>query len=233
MPNFVIGKGTQVRVALLPLGDRTTPGDVTLTTAGTETAKDTTSPGVITLAAALGANILIPAGTYLTFKAPTTGKEVTVQLVEDAVTDDSELAVNLIPEGIAASSIAKAPLILRGRTSANLNRSGKTTTSVDFDSAGYADGALTSIEQKIDIPGAWLPTDAGFATVEYAFQELREIYLWLELPKISAAYSKGKIYHGPALIENVGLESKADGIIDGKISVMFAGKPTIVNDTPV
>jgi hypothetical protein len=230
--SFVIGKGTIVEIALLPVGDETTPARVTLTTTNAVSAKDTTPPATITLSAAIGAGILIPAGTYLNFVAPTTGKEVLVQLTADAKTGDSALTVNTIPEAIAASSVATFPLRLRARTEANLDRKGNLTSAIDFDSDGYARGLTTSIEQTLSLPGNWLPLDAGFATAEYAFTELRPVYVWLTLPKISAAYSKGRVYHGPASITSLPLEVKADGVIGGNIELQFNGKPNYEPDTP-
>jgi hypothetical protein len=84
MANFVIGKGTKVRIALLPLGDQTEPLTATLTTGASPTVKDTSSPATITLSGAIGDGVKIPAGNYLSFKAPTTGKLVLVKLAADA-----------------------------------------------------------------------------------------------------------------------------------------------------
>jgi hypothetical protein len=124
-------------------------------------------------------------------------------------------------------------LRLSGRTSANLDRSGNRTSAVDFDSDGYSTGLTTSIEQKLTLNGNWLPSDAGFATAEHAFAELREVYVWLELPRISDAYSKGRIYHGPASIDSLPLEVAADGIITGNIEITFNGRPSYTPDLPV
>jgi hypothetical protein len=231
--SFVIGKGTKVKIALLPVGSRVTPKEVTITSAATETAKDITAPASINLSGALPAGTLIAAGNYLGFKAPTTGKVVTVQLSADAVAGDTDVDVVSIPEAIAANSVAEFPLRLSGRTNANLGRSGNRTSSVDFDSSGYADGLTTSIEQTITMNGNWLPLDPGFATAEYAFGELREVYLYLELPKISDAYSKGRVYDGPGSITSLPLEIAADGIITGNVEATFNGKPNYTPDKPV
>lgn len=231
--SFVIGKGTKITAALLPEGDSTTPAIATLTTAGSATVKDTTSPATITLSAAIPSGKLIPAGTYLNFVAPTTGKEVLVQLLADAEAGDTSLSVDIIPEDIAASSVATFPLKVRGRTAANLGRTGNRVSQVDFDSDAYASGLTTSIEQTLSIPGNWLPNDAGFKTLEYAFTELREVYLWVELPKPSAAYSKGQVYHGACSITSLPIEIAADGVITGNIEVAFNGRPNQDEPTPV
>jgi hypothetical protein len=231
--SFVIGKGTKVRIALLPLGSEVEPVPATLTIGVTPIAKDITGDGTITLASALPASFKAPAGSFFQFIAPTTGKSVLVQLKEDAVAGDTDLTVYSIPEAIAAASTAVYPLKLGGRTNADLDRKGKRTSTVDFDSDGYSKGLTTSIENGIKLPGNWLPQDAGFATAEFAFQELRQVYIWLELPRISDAYSKGRIYHGPASLASIPLNIAADGVITGNIEASFEGKPNYTADTPV
>lgn len=226
--SFVIGKGTKVDIAMLPVGSRVEPTSTTITL-GTLAAKDVVGGASITVPA-LGAGVFIPEGSYLGFVAPTTGKTVIVQLSADADAGDTTLSVEQIPEDIASGSVATYPLRLSGRTAANIGRSGNRVSATDFDSDGYADGLTASIEQTLEVPGNWLPLDAGFATAEYAFTELREIYIWLELPKISAAYSKGRIYKGAASITDLPLEIPADGIITGNISIAFNGKPDLVAD---
>lgn len=228
--SFVLGKGTKVDVALLPLGSRVEPTPTTITLAA-QAAKDVDGAASITVPA-LGAGVFIPAGSYLAFVAPTTGKQVLVQLTADAEATDTTLTVASIPEAIASGSVATYPLRLAGRTAANLGRSGNRISAVDFDSDGYEDGLVASISQTLEVPGNWQPLDAGFATAEYAFQELRECYVWLELPRISDAYSKGRVYHGPCSITDLPLDIPADGIITGNISIALNGEPTYEADTP-
>ena len=231
--SFVLGKGTIVEIALLPIGDATEPVRAVLATTNAITAKDIASPAEITLSAALGAGVKIPAGSFLGFVAPTSGKSVLVQLIADALAGDTTLAVATIPEAIAASSVAKYPLRLSGRTAANIGRKANRTAVVDFESDGYSTGLTTRLEQTLDCPGNWLPTDAGFATAEYAITELRPIFLWVTLPKISDAYSKGRIYSGVASIIDLPLDVPADGVISGKASLNFEGKPAYTPDAPV
>jgi len=177
--------------------------------------------------------VVIPAGSYLGFVAPTTGKIVLVQLATDAKAGDTTLDVTSIPEDIAAASVATYPLRLSGRTAANIGRSGKRISAVDFDSDGYEDGLTASISAKLELPGNWLPTDAGFSTAEYAFENLLEGYAWITLPKSSSAYSKGRVYKGAVSITDLPLDIPADGIITGKISIAVNGKLTRVDEVPV
>jgi hypothetical protein len=229
--SFVIGKGTKVNIAMLPEGSRVEPKATTITLAAA-VVKDVDGTATVTVPA-LASGVLIPAGTYLAFVAPTTGKSVLVQLTADAKAGDTTLAVASVPEDIATGSVASYPLRLAGRSAANIGRSGNRVSAVDFDSDGYADGLTASVEQKLELPGNWTPQDAGFATSEYAFTELRECYVWVELPKISSAYSKGRVYKGACSINDLPLEIKADGVITGNISITFNGKPDFVPDAAV
>lgn len=229
--SFVIGKGTKVSIALLPVGSTVEPEETTITLAAAAS-KDITGGATITVPA-LATGVLIPSGSYLAFVAPTTGKSVLVQLTADAEATDTSLAVREIPEDIANGSVAVYPLRLAGRTAANIGRSGNRVSSVDFDSEGYSTGLTASIESTLELPGNFIPTDAGFATCEHAFLELREIYVWLELPKISSLYSKGRIYKGPASITDLPLDVGADSIVTGNISLAFNGKPDYVPDEAV
>lgn len=228
---FVIGKGTIVTMAMLPEGSTVEPTETTITL-GTLAAKDVTGGATITVPA-LATDVLIPSGSFLAFVDPTTGKSVLVQLTADAEEGDTTLTVREIPEDIASGSVAAYPLRLAGRTAANLGRSGNRVTSVDFDSQGYTTGLTASIETTLECPGNFIPSDPGFATCEYAFLELREIYLWLELPKISSAYAKGRIYKGPASITDLPLDVGADSIVSGNVSLAFNGKPDYVPDEAV
>lgn len=233
MANFVIGRGTKLYVALLPVGDETEPAELTLTTTNSVTAKGVSGPVTITLSGAVAAGKRIVAGNFLNFVDEATGKEVLVELTADVEPTDTTIEVAIVPEDIPASAVATFPMRLKGRTAANLDRSGNTTSVVDFENEGYSTSVQTSIEQGFSAPGSFLPTDAGFATCEKAFEDLRQIYVWLELPKTSAAYSKGRVYHGPCAISNLPLEIPADGALTGNLEGAFNGKPRRKAETPV
>lgn len=228
---FKLGKGTICRVAMMNEGSEVYPDALTLTTEANVTAKDVTGGATITLSAAIAANKQpIPTGTYLGFVAPTTGKVVVVQLTAPAESADTTLSVAQVPEAIAASSVCLYPLRLSGRTAANIGRDGNRIESVDFDSGGFATGLTASVSGTIELPGNFLPTDAGFLTAEYAFTNLREVYVEIELTPISAAYSTGKVYKGRASITSLPVEVPADGIITGNISLAINGELVQVAD---
>lgn len=233
MARPIIGKGTKVSLCIVPTGTTQVPAPVTLTMSAAIAAKDIVAPATITLLAALPAGTVIAAGNYLTFKDPITGKEVTVRLITTAVATDTTLTVDTIPEAIPASSVAQFPAILGGRTAANVKRSGKRQTAVDFDSDGYAKGVTTSIEAGIDAPGFWTPLDAGFATAEYAFENFLDVFMRVTMPVSSAAYSKGRSYGGFASVTELSIDDSADDFIKGDLSIAFNGKPIRDEEVPV
>jgi hypothetical protein len=227
--SFVLGSNTIVKIAMLPLGTRVEPVTATPTVGGaTAVAKGATS---ITLQSALPAGLTIPANSYLNYK-DATGKEVLIQLSQDGLGGSSALQIYSAPETIAVGASAEFPMRLRGRTNADIDRTGNRVTSITFDEFGYEDGLTTSISQGITANGNWSPLDAGYATTEYAFNEKRECWLILELPKPSDAYTKGRVYKGPGSITSAPLGVPADGIITGNLTMSFNGRPFIVNPIP-
>lgn len=223
--SFVIGKGTKFSIQLLPDGDRTFPTAANITLSAGSVAA-TAGQATLTLASALGSNVTIAAGNYVGWTNPTTGKVTPTRLAEQAEQGDSTVVVAAVPEALAASSTAAFPLQLKGRTAANIGRQGNDFSLVTFDDDAYSDGTTTSIEQTVECPGAYLPNDPGFLTLEYAFTELKEVAFKLELPKPSSAYTTGKIYKGVCSITDLPLEVAADSAINANASLKVRGRPT-------
>lgn len=226
--NFVIGKGTKFSIQMLPDGDRTLPTPASMTLSAGAVAA-TAGQATLTMTSALGSNVTIAAGNYIGWTNPTTGKVVPVQLKNTASQGQTTVVVNSVPEAIAASSTASVPLRLSGRTAANINRSGNDFTLVTFDSNSFQDGTTTSIEQTIECPGAYLPSDPAGATLEYAFLNLREVYFELELPKPNANYTRGRIYKGVCSITDLPLEVSAESAINLNATLAVRGEPVNVD----
>lgn len=226
---FVLGSNTICKISMLPLGSRVEPVAATPTVSSGAVVKGATT---ITMTGPLAAGVIIPAGTYLNFK-DNAGKEVLIQLSADAVTGNTTLPVFATPEVITAGSTSEFPMKLRGRTNADIGRTGNRVSSVTFDEYGYSDGLTASIEQTVTANGNWSSLDAGYATTEFAFLEKRECWIIVELPKSSDAYIKGRIYKGPGSITSAPLAVPADGIITGNLEMAFGGKPFMINPVPV
>lgn len=226
--NFVIGKGTKLYVYLPGADPTVEPVAATPTVGAAGSPKGATTVTI----APLPAGTLIPSGTYLNFQEAN-GAEKIARLTADAVGGDTALDVAPLPEAVGAGATADWPLRLRGRTNANLDRTGNRVTAITFDDDGYENGLTSSISNGLTTDGNWLPLDAGYATVEYAFNELKEVYIKLELPVPSSAYSKGRVYKGPASITGMPLAASADGVITGNVSLSLNGKPTIDDPVPI
>jgi hypothetical protein len=216
------GKGAKIFIAPLPDGVDTEPVAATPTVATTAPAKGATT---ITITA-LPADVFIPAGVYLSFK-DADGYEVLVKLTADAEGGDTTLTVAPLPEGIDIGAAAEWPLRLRGRTGADLDRSGNRVTTVTFDDDAYERGLTTTISLGLSMAGNWSPLDAGYASAELWFTEgKQQCYFFLELPNPrSTVFSKGRVYKGPGSITGMPLSVPADGIITGNIDAAFNGKP--------
>jgi len=228
MANFSIGRGSKVLIALLPLGSSLEP----VSASGTVDALVAKGMTSIPLSAALPANTFIPAGTSLGFTSPT-GKEVVARLTNNAIAGATSLSVLATPEEIADDSTFSYPLILKNRTEAGIERSADRESSSTFESEAWAEGLATGLSASISLPGNWSQLDPSYLTAEYAFNNLREIFVWIELPKPSDAYSKGKVYKGRASITGLPVTIPAAGIITGDIELEANGPFLPVEAVPV
>lgn len=224
--SFIIGRGTKVFIAMPGPDASVEPvaGTVTLGAAATKGATSLT----VTISPA---GVLIPAGSYLQFVAAN-GKEVPVRVNAAATDTSTTLTVNAIPEDIPNGSVAAWPVLLRARETANVSRQGNRVNSFTFDNEGYEDGLTASITNGITANGNYLPLDAGYRMAEEAFLNLKEVYVWIQLPPPSSAYSSGAVYKGRASITSIPLDIPADNIVKANIEMAFNGKPTFLNPVP-
>lgn len=220
---FITGKGTKVRVALTPGGERIEPTSQTITVSGAVAANATTVT-TDALTADLKASSTRPV--FLNFIDPLTGAERLVTVTTDADATDTSLATLAIPLGVADNSTAEFPPRLLARTASNISTNSSDTTTTTFDTDAYEDGLVTSIGYGVSCPGNFLSQDAGWRTCFHAFNEIMEVYLWVEMP-VPAGFAKGYIFEGPASVTNCALDIPADGIITSPVDFKFRGKITI------
>lgn len=179
---------------------------------------------------ALPAGAYILSGTYHTLEAAS-GIQVLTQtraLVEGAAT---VIPVNATPAAIAASSTGGSPFTLKGRSTANLNRTGNRVTAASFDDGLYLSGLTSNINAEFALNGTWSPKNDGFRNAEYFFGEgLQQFWGILQLPNPdSSQYTTGPIYKGPISITGVPLDVPADNLITANITAAFNGKPILVD----
>ncbi|HLO85683.1 MAG TPA: hypothetical protein VK203_11855 [Nostocaceae cyanobacterium] len=216
-------KGTKLYIALLPPGINDKPVDQKLTilsaTQGLEIARDAT---VIPLEEPITGKI--PKGQWLLFKHPENGIERLVQLSEDALPNDEELAVFRISEVIPDGAVAEFPVKVQSRTSASVSRSAALQSTTTFDSGSERDGTTTTRERNLSAPGNYLYYDAGLRTAEYAYENDLLIWVRRELPPPNDAYITGKVTQGPCGITSLPDEVAADGFILQNFEVAFLGQ---------
>lgn len=223
--NFQVGAGNKVKlyVALLPLGDRTEPTDVTaITTTGITSAATS-----ITVAALTGA---IAGGTPLTFDNST--DKLQVYLTQDAKLGDTTLHVEATTAALTGSSTANyvAKLRLLGGTqlSAKLN-SDRADVLVFEDALGYKDGAITGQSWELPWTANLLSSDEAFRRVFYAGSQAvsgREVFVWQQDPP-PAGYAVGDGLKGAAVVMNVDKSLESSAICKVSLSFMGQGSPTI------
>lgn len=222
---FQVGAGNKVKlyVALLPLGDRTEPVDVTIT-AGSGITSAATS---ITVTALTGP---IAGGTPLDFTNGTA--TITVYLAADAKIGDTTLTIEAASAALTGSSTATytAKLRLLGGTqlSAKIN-SDRADVLVFEDPLGYKDGAITGQSWELPWTANLLSDDEAFRRVFYASANAvsgREVFVW-QLDPPPAGYATGDGLKGAAVVMNMDKSLESTSICKVSFSLMGQGSPTI------
>lgn len=221
---FIIGRGSEVTVALLPKGSRASIVEQTVTLGAAATAA-ATSLTVAALAEPLSASADSPI--FLSFVDAVDETDRFVKVTAPAADAATSLTVAALKKAIAVASTAQYPVKLQARTSADINTNANDTTTTTFDSGGYEDGIVTQIGYGVSCPGNFLSLDAGFRTCFYAFNEFREVWLTLKLPK-PEGYTNGYVFKGAAAVTNCPLTIPADGIVQANLEFKFRGKLDIV-----
>lgn len=223
---FIIGRGTKVTIALLPLGVREEVVPQVITVGATEAAAAATTITVAPLTEPIFASPTSPV--FLAFEDAVTGGERFVKVVANAADGATTLTVEALKRAIAPDSTSVYPVKLQARTSADLSTTSNDVTSTTFDSGGYVDGIVASIGYGLSCPGNFLQLDAGFRTAFFAFNEFREVWIALEMPNPGAGYTKGYVFKGAASVTDCPISDPADGVVSANVSLAMRGKLTIV-----
>lgn len=223
---FQVGAGNKVKlyVALLPLGDRTEPTDVAVTTSAAIASGATT----IAVTALTGP---IAGGTPLTFSNGT--DSLTVYLAKDAKLGATSLLVEPTTSGLTGSSstaqyVAKLRLLGGTQLSAKIN-SDRADVLVFEDPLGYKDGAITGQSWELPWTANLLSDDEAFRRVFYAASQAvsgREVYVWQQDPP-PAGYAVGDGLKGAAVVMNLDKTLESTSICKVSFSLMGQGSPTI------
>lgn len=221
---FVIGRGSEVTVALLPKGSRAeiVPQTITL---GAAAAANATSLTVAALTRPLLASAADPV--FLSFVDALDQTDRFIKITSPANSGATSLTITALKKAMADASTAHYPAKLQARTSASINSNANNIDSITFDSSGYGDGVVSQVSFTVSCPGNYLPLDAGFRTCLFAFQEFREVWLTVKTP-VPEGYTSGYVYKGAASVTNCPLEIPADGLISCNLEFSWRGKIEIV-----
>lgn len=219
---FIIGRGSEVTIALLEPGVREEVVPQTITVGITEAAALATTITVTALTEPLVASLLSPV--FLAFEDAVTGGERFVKVTAPAADGATTLTVEPLKRAIAPASTARHPVKLQARTSADLSTTANDITSSTFDQDGYVDGIVASIGYGLSCPGNFIQLDAGFRTAFFAFNEFREVWVTLKMPTPGGGYTSGYIFKGAASVTDLPIADPADGVISANATFSFRGK---------
>ncbi|MEH1777159.1 hypothetical protein [Nostoc sp.] len=222
---FQVGAGNKVKlyVALLPLGDRTEPEDVSITASSGITSAATS----VTVTALDGP---IAGGTPLTFDNGTA--KLTVYLAKDAKAGATTLTIEPASATLTGSSTAEyvAKLRLLGGTQLNANINAERADVLVFeDPLGFKDGAITSQSWELPWTANLLTTDEAFRRVFYAASQAvsgREVYVWQE-DAPPAGFAKGDGLEGACVVMNAQKNLQSVGILTFTTTFQGQGSPKI------
>lgn len=223
---FIIGRGTEVTIALLQPGIREEVVPQTITVGATEAAALATTITVAPLTEPLFASETSPV--FLAFEDAVTGGERFVKVTAPAADGATTLTVAPLKRAIAPASTGQYPVKLQARTSADLTPTTNNVTSTTFDESGFVDGIVASLEYGLSCPGNFLQLDAGLRTALFALNEFREVWVTLKMPNPGAGYTSGYIFKGAASVTGLPIADPADGIITANLDFSFRGKITTV-----
>ncbi|MBW4598915.1 MAG: hypothetical protein KME29_04705 [Calothrix sp. FI2-JRJ7] len=223
---FVSGGGDKVKlfVALLPLGDRTEPQDVTITATSGITLNATT----ITVNALTGS---IGAGTPLKF-ADADDDFVIVYLKEDALAGATSLKIETGATALTGplTCTYKAKLRLLGGTQMSVSTNAQRTETMVFeDPLGYGDGVITKQMWQIPWTANLLTDDEAYQRIYYANingVSGREVYVWQQDPP-PAGFNTGDGLKGSTVVTNFTKQMNADAIVTFNCEFMGQGAPIL------
>lgn len=223
---FQIGRGSEVTVALLPVGSRSEVPEQTVTLNGAAAALASTLT-VTALAEPIAASPTSPI--FLSFVDALDEADRFVKVVAPAAAGDTLLTIEPLKRAISDASTAVHPVKLQARTSADINSSSNDVTTTVFETGGFNDGIISSVGYTISSPGNFLPLDAGYRTCLFAFNSFRELWLSLKLPSPGQGYTTGYIYRGVASVSNIPTTVPADGIISANLDFTIRGELQITD----
>lgn len=218
------GLETEVTVARLPQGSRLEPVEMLITTTGAT--KGATSLPVS------GVNGPVQANQYLNFYNSTDGSEFIAEVTAVAASGATTFTVAPLPETIPTGAKGEYPPVMWDLTDASLDRSYNRQAQATFHTGGFEDGVITGGSYTMTLPSVYFAKNAAAATMLKAANAGAECYLTRELNPPSAAYRKGRVIKGAAVVTAAPEASSVDGFVTQDFTVAFQGQPIDQEPTP-
>jgi hypothetical protein len=225
---FQTGAGDKIKVfvALLPLGDRTEPVNVNITTGSGGITNGSTT---ITVAALSGP---IAGGTPIKF-TNAGGGSLQTYLASDAKAGDTVLTVETTTGSLTGTCTAAyvAKLRLAGGTSTGAKITNSTTESLVFeDEQGYEDGVVTKASWSVPWNANLLSDDDSYRRIYAAAAKGtsgREVYVWQYDPP-PAGYTTGDGLKGACIVGDFSKDLKSDSIVSFTTEFKGQGSPEFI-----
>lgn len=229
---YIVGRGTEVRVAIMHECQRIIPEVFKLTVDVTPGAAAATSLSVaLDLTYTPGSpptqDVYAAADSpiYLTF-TEANGREHLVEVV-DIITAGATATLTTSPllKDIPVGAVAHYPPILAARTASNLSANDQTADVMTFDNEGWQDSVTTMLGNGLELPGFYTPSDAGWNSALHARFHTKEMFFQLKLPTPGCddTYARGHVFRLFGAVD-MPLNVPADNIITADISTNSRGK---------
>ena len=221
----VQGKETELYVAVLPRGKRIKPVKSTLVaTAAIKGATSITVSGLTTGT--------IEKGQYLMFKG-TDGSEFLCQIDATTAPNATSITVVALPEAITVGAIAEFPVYIWDRKSADIDRAYKFSGVTTYNTGGAQDGIITQIDKKMPMPGLYYFKNAGYKTIKWCAENLREFWITRTMNAPTDAYLSGDNLEGPAVCTSLKETAPDEGFVNADMEVAFLGRIVETDPIPV
>ncbi len=196
-------------------------------TIGAAVAKAATS---ITLDAAL--TVPVDAGNWLLF-VDSNGLEYLAKVTADADSGASTLTVKALDEAIPDTATAKFPSELYDRSAVNIARTYNNQEVFTLNTGGDRQAVATTSTKNATAPGFWYWHNPGYRTCKEAAESKKPVWLFVEYEPPSAAFAKGIIVSGKAIITSRPTDSPANGFLSGDLNFEFTGPVSEADPVPV
>lgn len=195
---------------------------------GADIAAAPTTPTVITLAAALPADVYILQNQYFSAVAAN-GATVLLRASATANPGDSTVSVQGVPQLIADGSVINYPPTFDTRENAGFQVSPNLQTATFFGDDGWQRNSPSSFSATSDADGEFSQLDPAFWTL---FRRLNDnyyngLFLVQEYAAPNTDYVRGTVIVGQVVSNNFQIQTAADGRETFNGGLTFSGPPTV------